>query len=336
MDARSPGKFSPGELDFARRMAASLALALENARLYEAEQQARMRAEKTEQRLQLELGTTRILLEASDEFASTIDPDELLDRLGRIVLEATGINRVFINLVDVAREVLTPEGRERAGSSHPPAARSRSTSSVETSLARSEARRRSCSTTSIPTCRSTTGASRGERREAGAVRPADVPGTRSSATSRSTNPTSATTSRPSRSASSRASRPRRSIALQNARQFEREHRIAETLQEALLAEPERIDGVDVSYLYKAAWETSSVGGDFYDVFVLDEEWAVLVVGDVAGKGLMVAPLTALMRDGARAYLLDTPDPGECCRRLNALAYRFTPQDKFATASSSGC
>ena len=38
------------------------------------------------------------------------------------------------------------------------------------------------------------------------------------------------------------------VALHNARTFEREHRIAQALQEAVLAPPERIDGLEVSAL----------------------------------------------------------------------------------------
>ena len=106
---REPRVFSPGELDFARRMAASLALALENSRLYEAEQIARKRAEGAEARLAQELERTRILLKASDDLSSGIEPNELLERLGRNVREATGISRVFINLIDTTQQVLIPK-----------------------------------------------------------------------------------------------------------------------------------------------------------------------------------------------------------------------------------
>jgi serine phosphatase RsbU (regulator of sigma subunit) len=326
---REPSEFSPGELDFARRMAASLALALENARLYEAERQARERAEKTEQQLMAELGTTRVLLDASDEFASTTDPEEILDRLGRIVMEATGINRVFINLIDTSRQVLTP--KIAASKLVAPTGNTIAFADLtETSMGAIRAKKTALLDFENPDVpeydRSI--ASANEARlvlfvpllylgEIIGHIAMDQPGERYDF--------SAKEIRIVESIAAQAV-----IALQNARQYEREHRIAETLQEALLAEPEHLDGVGISYLYRAAWETSSVGGDFYDVFALDAEWSALIVGDVAGKGLMVAPLTALMRDGARAYLLESADPGDCCRRLNALAYRFTPQDKFAT------
>ncbi|PKQ29054.1 MAG: hypothetical protein CVT60_07350 [Actinobacteria bacterium HGW-Actinobacteria-10] len=105
----APRSFSTGELDFARRVAASVALALENHRLFLAEQQARTHAEEAEARLGQELKRTSILLKASEELASTTDSGELLRRLADIVLEATGIDRVFINLIDISNRVLTPK-----------------------------------------------------------------------------------------------------------------------------------------------------------------------------------------------------------------------------------
>ena len=56
----------------------------------------------------------------------------------------------------------------------------------------------------------------------------------------------------------------------------------------------------------------------------------ILIGDVAGKGIDAARLTTLMRDGARAYLMEGLEPAEAVSRLNALAHRFTPVDKFAT------
>ena len=49
--------------------------------------------------------------------------------------------------------------------------------------------------------------------------------------------------------------------------YEREHRIADALQGALLSEvPSRIDGFEFETLYQAAWDEAQIGGDFYDVF----------------------------------------------------------------------
>ena len=55
------------------------------------------------------------------------------------------------------------------------------------------------------------------------------------------------------------------LALENARLYEREHRIAQTLQEAILTPPEPVDGLEIAYLYRPASAAADVGGDFYDV-----------------------------------------------------------------------
>lgn len=325
-----PREVTPAELDFARRMAASLALALENARLFEAEQHARRRAEDAEARLGLELERTRVLLKASDQLTSTTYPDELLERLGRIVLEATGIDRVFINLIDAAHQVLIPKVAS-GGLIAPGGAR-------------------------IPFNQLSWTSQRAISDQATVVLDYEVPDLperdRDIANSNSVRLAlfvplvyqdevvgHITLDQPDQRYAFSAEQIRivesiaaqATVALQNARQYQREHRIAETLQLALLAPPEQIDGVEIALLYQAASEAASVGGDFYDVFRLDDENVAMIVGDVAGKGVWAAQLTALMRDGARAYLIETGDPAESFKRLNALAYRFTPPDKFATA-----
>jgi PAS domain S-box-containing protein len=73
------------------------------------------------------------------------------------------------------------------------------------------------------------------------------------------------------------------------RELEREHRIAETLQQALL--PERLPhlvGIDLAARYQPAEEGSAAGGDWYDVIELPDGSVALVIGDVAGHGTEAA------------------------------------------------
>jgi GAF domain-containing protein len=92
-----------------------------------------------------------------------------------------------------------------------------------------------------------------------------------------------------------------SLALTNARLYERERRIADRLQGALLALPEEIAGVEFAHAYHAASDAARVGGDFYDIFELDQECVGVTVGDVAGKGLDAAVLTSLVKNTVRAH-----------------------------------
>lgn len=95
-------------------------------------------------------------------------------------------------------------------------------------------------------------------------------------------------------------------SLQNAVLFEQEHHIADVLQQSLLPSglPE-VDGVEIAAAYIPAGAANIVGGDFYDV-VPDDDGAVVIVGDVCGKGAEAARLTALCRHTLRTALLMRP------------------------------
>jgi serine phosphatase RsbU (regulator of sigma subunit)/anti-sigma regulatory factor (Ser/Thr protein kinase) len=101
------------------------------------------------------------------------------------------------------------------------------------------------------------------------------------------------------------------IALENARLYERERRIAGTLQQSLLPPhlPE-VPGVEIAHRYWTASDTALVGGDFYDVIsVGPDSWGVLV-GDVSGKGISAAALTGVARQTARAAARHSVGPSE--------------------------
>ncbi len=101
--------------------------------------------------------------------------------------------------------------------------------------------------------------------------------------------------------------------------YEREHRIAESLQRSLLNKPPDsiLTGLDVETIYRPAWDEALVGGDYFDVFALDGERLALVVGDVSGKGLEAASRTAEIKYTLRAYLREHSDAASALSRLNA-------------------
>jgi sigma-B regulation protein RsbU (phosphoserine phosphatase) len=73
-----------------------------------------------------------------------------------------------------------------------------------------------------------------------------------------------------------------------------------------------------------------VGGDFYDVFPWgDEAWAI-AIGDISGKGVEAAALTALARYTVRAASMDHRQPREVLFRLNAAVLEERPTSRFLT------
>ena len=103
------------------------------------------------------------------------------------------------------------------------------------------------------------------------------------------------------------------------RVYEREHRVAETLQRSLLPEklPE-IEGVSLAARYLPAGEGAAVGGDWYDAAELPDGRVALVVGDVVGHGLRAAAVMGQLRNAFRAYAISETTPAELIARLNRL------------------
>ncbi len=121
-----------------------------------------------------------------------------------------------------------------------------------------------------------------------------------------------------------------SLAIENARLEQRERHIARTLQDSLLPRtlPD-IAGLEVAARYIAGGEGTVVGGDLYDLFAVEDEWA-FVVGDVCGKGAEAAALTSMVRYTVRAECVHHSSPGEVLRLLNDAIIRQVPDARFCT------
>jgi sigma-B regulation protein RsbU (phosphoserine phosphatase) len=103
------------------------------------------------------------------------------------------------------------------------------------------------------------------------------------------------------------------------------------LQQSLLPEslPE-IPGIDTATYYHTA-SPDELGGDFYDVFALDDGRWSFFLGDVCGKGPAAAAVTSLARYTLRTAALY--DPAAAVPTLNSVLYeRFASGDpRYCTA-----
>lgn len=120
------------------------------------------------------------------------------------------------------------------------------------------------------------------------------------------------------------------VAIENARLYERERDVAETLQNALLAVPDNLPGVKIGLLYRAATDRSKVGGDFYDFIELSNGRIGIVVGDVSGKGLEAATATALAKMTVKAFAYECRTPEEVLKRANSVIYSQMTPGQFIT------
>lgn len=111
-------------------------------------------------------------------------------------------------------------------------------------------------------------------------------------------------------------------ALDHALLFEEQVRTSSTLEQSLLPEAILpIPNLEVATRYLAAAEGHAVGGDFYDVVLCPGGRAVLIVGDVQGKGVEAATLTSAARHTLRVAALSGATPAGMLRQLNeALLY----------------
>jgi serine phosphatase RsbU (regulator of sigma subunit) len=112
-------------------------------------------------------------------------------------------------------------------------------------------------------------------------------------------------------------------AARNARQYHQRVTLARDLQAGLLMpDPPEIPGADLATFYHPAGEGLEIGGDFYDVFPLDDTTWAFLLGDVCGRGPAAATTTALVRHTARAVAPLLRDPVAIVRAIDtALANR---------------
>jgi serine phosphatase RsbU (regulator of sigma subunit) len=112
--------------------------------------------------------------------------------------------------------------------------------------------------------------------------------------------------------------------------IEQELRVARSIQQALLPQDlPQLEGWQITPYYQPARE---VGGDFYDLFELEDGRLGVVEGDATGKGMPAALVASASCSMLRAVAqaLGSSSPGEVLSRVNETLMARIPQNMFVT------
>jgi len=110
-----------------------------------------------------------------------------------------------------------------------------------------------------------------------------------------------------------------SLSVDNARLYERERRLAQILQTALLPTTlPQSPGRAYHAAYVPASNEAEVGGDWYDAFPLTDGSIALSIGDVAGHGLDAAVIMGEVRQTFRVAAMYMRDPSAVLDLANQL------------------
>lgn len=125
------------------------------------------------------------------------------------------------------------------------------------------------------------------------------------------------------------------VAITNAINYEREHKIAQVLQKSLLPTQSfaksLIPNVEISLAYKPATQGALVGGDFYDFIELGNDRTACLIADVNGKGVEAAAITSLAKSTIKAFTYEGYAPDKVLEKTNKVLFNQTDAGVFITA-----
>jgi sigma-B regulation protein RsbU (phosphoserine phosphatase) len=109
----------------------------------------------------------------------------------------------------------------------------------------------------------------------------------------------------------------------------REIEIAREVQERLF--PQDIPAIPGGSIAGYCRPAQGIGGDYYDVFPLEDGRIGLAIGDVSGKGISAALLMASLRASLRGVTLDSPrEFAKLMDKVNRLVYEASASNRYAT------
>jgi len=119
-----------------------------------------------------------------------------------------------------------------------------------------------------------------------------------------------------------ASGPIRALSLQEEEDLDK----ARAVQTQLLPkEIPQLVGYELATYYRSSRE---VGGDYFDIFVLDEDHTGLLIADVSGKGFSGAMVMCMARTVFHSIINESLSPREILLRANSLIHRDLARGMF--------
>lgn len=106
--------------------------------------------------------------------------------------------------------------------------------------------------------------------------------------------------------------------------------ISQALQSGMQNVLQKVDGIYAEGLYSSATAAALVGGDFYDLIALPNKRACVILGDVSGKGVEAASVSAAVKTALGAYAWEGQTPARMVRLLNDFLLGFSRLETFAT------
>ena len=120
------------------------------------------------------------------------------------------------------------------------------------------------------------------------------------------------------------------LVLDNARLYQQQKDFTETMQRSLLpVDPPATGGIEIGHVYTSSARVD-VGGDVYDVLVLEDGRLAVCLGDVAGKGIQAVADMAMTKFAFRALARSYPEPGEFLTHVNDVVVEEIAPGKFVT------
>ena len=105
--------------------------------------------------------------------------------------------------------------------------------------------------------------------------------------------------------------------------------IARKIQSGIVPENKALGGRGYE-MYGFMRPAKEVGGDFYDMFELDDGRICLMVGDISGKSISAALFMMMVRTGLRESIIEGRDVAKTMMRINSELCESNPESMFAT------